>query len=378
LVATGLFVRTLRSALAVDPGVDPDGVVVASIDLAPNGYDETRAHALYSSLIERVSALPGVQRVGLSRYTLLNGNLETTDIEPADVGAKGHAWVNAVFDVVDPGYFRTLRMRPVAGRVLSAADNEGSAPVIMVNQTLARRLWPNQNPLGKHVRTLEHDWEVVGVLRDGRYESIDEQPQPFMVFEMGQRSFMAPLLGPGYWLSMTLYVRAGAPAAQVIQQVRDQVRALDPNVAVQDAAPLTDVIDRAFFPQRFAAWLIGIFGVVGLLLAAIGIYGVLAYLVAQRTREFGIRLALGARGGDVLQLVMRRGALLVAIGIVVGLLAAAATTRLFAGLLYGISPLDPATFVATALVLIVVALIACWIPARRATRVDPIDALRAE
>ncbi|HEX5438076.1 MAG TPA: ABC transporter permease [Gemmatimonadaceae bacterium] len=378
LVATGLFVRTLRSALAVDPGVDPDGVVVASVDLAPNGYDEARGHAFYSSLIEHVSALPGVESAGLARYVLLSGNVETSDIEPAEVGPKGRTRVNAVFDVVSPGYFRALSSPLVAGRVLSAADDERGTPVVVVNQTLARRLWPDENPLGKHVRTLDHDWEVVGVLRDGRYESIDEQPQPFMVFELGQRSFMAPLLGPTYWLSMTLYVRTRIPAAQVIQQIRGQVRALDPNVAVAYAEPLTDVIDRALFPQRVAARLIGIFGFVGLLLAAIGIYGVLAYHVAQRTREFGIRLALGARGGDVVRSVMRRGALLIVMGIAVGLLAAAAVTRLVSGLLYGISPLDPVTFVVAPLVLIVVALVACWIPARRATRVDPVSALRAE
>jgi predicted permease len=368
LVASGLFVRTLQSALAVNPGFDPDGVVVASIDLTPDVYDEARGRAFYASLVEHVRALPGIKSVGLSQHVLLSGGAEGNDIESAEDGPRERVKTNAWLDNADPGYFRTLHIPLVAGRAFSDADVATSAPVIVVNQELARELWPGENPLGKHVRTFHRDWEVVGVTRDGKYATVDEDLPPFMFFAFAQR----------YSRSMTLHVRTRIPALQVIREIRGQVRALDPNVAVENAKPLADVIAATLFQQRFAAWLIGAFGLVGLLLAAIGIYGVLAYHVAQRTREFGIRLALGARGGDVLRLVIRRGAVLIAIGVGGGLLAAAATTRVIAGLLYGISPLDPVTFVIAPLVLAIVALVACWIPARRATRVDPIDVLRAE
>ncbi|HEX6966795.1 MAG TPA: ABC transporter permease [Gemmatimonadaceae bacterium] len=368
LVAAGLCVRTLRSALAVDPGLDPDDVVVAAIDLAPNGYDEVRGRAFYRSLLERVRALPGVESAGIAQLVLLSGMSDGNDIESAEVGPSGRTRTNAWYDVVDPDFFRTLRIPLVAGRALTDADVAGHAPVIVVNQELARQLWPGESPLGKHVRTFGRDWEVVGMTRDGKYANVtDNAVPPFMFLSFAQR----------YSASMTLHVRSRLPASQVIHEIRAQVRALDPNVAV-GAEPLTDVIGTTLLQQRFAAWLIGVFGLVGMLLAAIGIYGVLAYYVAQRTREFGIRLALGARGGDVLRLVMRRGALLIAIGTAVGLGAAAATTRVLRGLLYGIGPLDPVTFVVAPLVLVAVALVACWLPARRATRTDPIIALRAE
>jgi predicted permease len=368
LVAAGLFVRTLRSALAVDPGFDPDGVVIASINLAPSGYDEARGRAFYTSLVQRMHAIPGVEDVGLAQTVLLSGGVGGSDIESAEPGPQGRMTTNAWLDVVDPGYFRTLHIPLVAGRPLSEADDAGSGPVLVVNQELARRLWPGQSPLGQHIRSFDRDWEVVGVTRDGKYSTINEDVPAFMFLPSAQ--YYSP------W--MTLHVRAHMPAAQVIRAMQNQVRALDPNVAVADAKPLTDAIGATLFQQRFAAQLIGIFGAVGLLLAAIGIYGVLAYLVAQRTREFGIRLALGARNGDVLRLVLRRAARLIVIGTGLGLATAAATTRILSGLLYGISPLDPVTFAVAPLVLAAVALAASYIPARRATRVDPITALRAE
>ncbi|HEY9450828.1 MAG TPA: FtsX-like permease family protein, partial [Gemmatimonadaceae bacterium] len=242
------------------------------------------------------------------------------------------------------------------------------SPAVVVNQTLARKLWPGQSPLGRQLHTLDRDWEVVGVARDGKYWKVDEDGYPFLIFPFAQR----------YSGAMTLHVRSQLPPAEVIARIRDEVRKLDPNVAVEGAKPLYDAIAMTLLPQRFTAWIIGVFGIIGLFLAAIGIYGVLAYHVAQHAREFGIRLALGARGGEVLLLVMRRAAIIVAAGTAVGLAAAAGLTRILTNQLYGVSPLDPLTFTAAPLILAAIALLASYIPARRATRVPPATALRAE
>jgi predicted permease len=368
LVAAGLFVRTLRQALMTDPGFDPTDVTVASIDLDRHGYSEERGRAFYATLTEKLRAVAGVESVGLARYILLSGGVERNDIEAGDSGSGERIHSNATLSAAGPGYFRTLRLPVVAGRAFTKADVAGSAPVVAVNETLARQLWPGQSPLGKQLHTFDRDFEVVGVLRDGKYGTIDEEPYPFMLFPISQR----------YRGTMTLHVRSRLPAPELIARIRDEVRKLDPNVAVEDAKPLDDVIAMTLLPQRFAAWIIGVFGVMGLFLAAIGIYAVLAYHVAQHTREFGIRLALGARGSEVLLLVMRRAVIIVAAGTAVGLAAAAGLTRILAGQLYGVSPLDPLTFTAAPLTLAAFALVASYIPARRATRVDPVSALRAE
>ena len=369
LVAAGLFVRTLHNALSVDPGFDPHNVIVASIDLTPHHYSERRGRAFYSTLLERLRAVAGIESAGLARYVLLgSGGPETNDIESPESGPQGKVWVNAGSDVADPGYFDALRLPIVAGRALSAADVAGGSPAVVVNQTLARKLWPGQSPLGRQLHTLDRDWEVVGVARDGKYWKVDEDGYPFLIFPFAQR----------YSGAMTLHVRSQLPPAEVIARIRDEVRKLDPNVAVEGAKPLYDAIAMTLLPQRFTAWIIGVFGIIGLFLAAIGIYGVLAYHVAQHAREFGIRLALGARGGEVLLLVMRRAAIIVAAGTAVGLAAAAGLTRILTNQLYGVSPLDPLTFTAAPLILAAIALLASYIPARRATRVPPATALRAE
>lgn len=369
LVAAGLFVQTLRHALSMDPGFDPSDVTVASIDLDPHGYSEERGRAFYATLTDELRAVPGVESVGLARYILRIGALdETNDVETGGVAPAERIRSNAALSVADPGYMHALRLAIVAGRPLTKADVAGSAPVVVVNETLAQRLWPGQSPLGRPLHTFDQDFEVVGVLRDAKYAAVGEEPYPFMLFPFSQR----------YSGAMTLHIRSRLPASELIARIRDEVRNLDPNVAVEGAEPLYDAIAMTLLPQRYAAWIIGVFGIMGLFLAAIGIYGVLAYHVAQHAREFGIRLALGARGSEVLFLVMRRAAFIVAAGSAVGLAAAAGLTRILANQLYGVSPLDPLTFAAAPLTLAAIALLASYIPARRATRVDPVTALRAE
>jgi len=367
LVTAGLFVRTLQRAIDTDPGFTAEGVVIATTNLDPHGYDEERGRAFYARLIERVQALPGVETAALAQLALLTGDSEgRTGWRPDPDTQPLRASVNAV----DGSYFETLRVPLIAGRGIADRDIAGARPVLVVNQTFAERLWPGQNPIGREVLYQDTRYEVVGVSRDGKYALFGEEPTSFVFLSLGQR----------YASRQVLHIRTreGIEPTDVIQALRQEVAALDRDVAVERAIPLTAAVGSSLFPQRFAATLIGTFGVLGLVLAGLGVYGVLAHSVAQRTRELGIRVALGARSRDVLRLVLGRGALLAAAGTTAGLAVAAVVTRFLQGLLYGVSPLDPATFVGAAVVLGTVALLASYLPARRALCLDPTETLRQE
>jgi hypothetical protein len=277
-----------------------------------------------------------------------------------------HAGVNTV----DASYFETMRMRLIAGRGVDQRDVAGATPVIVINQTFANRLWPGENPIGRVVMRGDNRYEVIGVTRDGKYVTFGEEPTAFAFFSSAQR----------YASQQVLHVRTrpGVNVADMIAALRNEAAALNADVALERALPLPAAVGFSLFPQRFAAYLIGVFGLLGLVLAGIGIYGVLSHNVALRSREFGIRVALGAGARDVLGLVLGRGVLLAAIGAALGLATAAAITRFLQGFLYGISPLDPLTFVGVPLILGTVALLASYLPARRAVRVDPMVALRQE
>jgi predicted permease len=372
LVAAGLFVQALRSALDTELGFDPDGVVVADLNLRAQGLDEARGEALRRRAVERISALPGVEAVGAATFAPVSGNVTSADVDtperPAPPPEPGRSPAGADYTTVDEGYFRALRIPLAAGRGFTAADREGAPPVVVVNQTLARRFWPGENPLGKRLRVMGEAREVVGVARDAKYQRLDEEPTAFFYLPMAQEATER----------MTLFVRARTEPGPTLAAVRREMAALDPDVPLQQAMPFSALVGLSLFPQRLAALLVGAFGLLGLALAAVGIYGVLAFHVGQRTQEIGVRLALGAAAGDVVRMVLRQGAVLVAAGVGLGMAAALAATRLLAGLLHGVSATDPATFLAVPLLLAVVALLACWLPARRAARVDPMTALRME
>jgi predicted permease len=253
------------------------------------------------------------------------------------------------------------------GRAFTAQDTEQTQKVVIVNETMARRYWPGQTALGKQIRTYD-TFEVIGVAKDIKYHNLGEEPRPHFYYSLLQN----------YLPEVALHVRTAGNPASVLPAVREAVQSLNPNLALYDAKPIIENIAVSTIPQRIAAILLGVFGLLALVLASIGLYGVMAHSVSQRTQEIGIRMALGATSRDVLKLVVGQGMLLAAIGVVVGLGGAFAVTRFLSTLLYGVSATDAMTFAGTPLLLAAVAFIACFIPAYRATKVDPMVALRYE
>ena len=368
LVTAALFARSLRHGLTVDPGFDSEGVVVATVSLGPHGYDEERARLFFDRLGDGVAAMAGVEAVALAGIVLLGGESYGTDVRSSDASGPDAPRTNALLNVVDTAYFGTMRMDFVAGRGFTNRDQTGSAPVVVINETLASRLWPGEDPIGRRLHADGDDYDVIGVLRDGKYQFMTEAPRAAAFFSFAQQ----------FRARMALHVRTRQSAGQTLAGITREVQSLDPNVAVEGGRELASAMQVTLFPQRFGAALTGVFGLVGLVLAALGVYGVLAVHVAQRRREFGIRIALGAAAGDVLRLVLGRGALLAMIGAVVGLVLAAGATRFVQSFLFGVDPLDPITFAVIPVLLVLVALIASFIPARRATRADPLETLRQE
>ena len=286
-------------------------------------------------------------------------------------GRNGSRTVSTGFNTVGPRYFQTMGVRVAHGREFTSRDTAGAQRVVMINETLSRRLWPGEDAIGKRLRlggASEPEAEVIGVARDGKYATLGENARPYIY---------RPLL-QSYASKMTLVVRTTGNPETLSAAVREQIHSLDPNLPVSQITTLADRVDFALFPARLGAALLGAFGLLALGLAATGIYGVIAYSVSQRTQEFGIRMALGADGADVRRLVLREGLKVVLIGVTAGLAISLAVARLIAGFLYGVGANDPLTFVGVASLLTAVALLACYLPARRATKVDPMVALRCE
>ncbi len=369
LVAAGLFLRTLQRLQSADLGFEPRGVLVASVELFTSGYDRDRGLAFYRDLLEGARALPGVEAASLVRRAPLGfGGTSSTSVvvEGYEAAKDQEAW--AYFNNVGPGYFGLMRTPLARGRELTEEDREDTIPVAVVNETMAARYWPGRDAVGGRFRLGERWISVVGVARNASYRDLGEKPAPW---------FFLPLF-QGYRPDMTLLVRTGGSAELLTRPVVDLVARLDPGIAPFGVTSLSAFIGAADFRQRVGGQLLGLFGGLGLVLACVGLYGILSFSVARRSREIGIRMALGGARRDIFRLVLRQGAALVALGLAVGLAAAAAVSRLLRSLLLDLSPWDPMAFAGVVVVLLVAAFVACAVPARRATRVDPVTALRQE
>jgi predicted permease len=377
LVAAGLTLRALGRLQTTSPGFEVGNGLVASFDLGLQGYDEARGRDFQRRLVERVRQMPGVRAASLTDLFPLSLNYTSNDVYiEGRPGARGANVPLAMVASVEQGYFDAMSIPVVAGRPFGERDDKPAPRVVVVNEAFARRFFPGADPareaLGKRMsfRGDEGPWnEIVGVAKDGKYWTIGEAPQMFVYSPLAQ----------SYSSYSTLVVRtSGGDPRALAPALNAEVRALDPALPLFDVKTVEEHMGASLFPARVAAALLGSFGLLALLLAGMGVYGVVSYAAAQRTREIGIRMALGAQGRDVLRLVAGRGMLLVALGVGLGLAGAFALTRFMESLLYGVSATDPVTFVLGVAVLLGVALLACLVPARRATKVDPMVALRYE
>jgi len=372
LIGAGLCLKSLRALQAIDPGFEPAKVLTASFDLSQNGYDEARGRQFISQLSERVAALPGVEAVSLANIVAFSDGFWISGATPEGYQPQPGERLAFDFNAISPNYFQTLGARLAGGREFTAQDTADAPRVVIVNEATARHYWSGQEAVGKRIirgrGQSAQFFEVVGVVRNSKEKGLTADPRPAIYLPLLQQ----------YVPELTLHMRTATDAQTLLAAVRREVQALDPTLPVYNLGTLAEQKDGSLYAERLAATLLTLFGLLALLLAAVGIYGVLSYAVTERTREMGIRLALGAQPRDLLKLVVGQGLVLTLVGLGLGVGAAFALTRLIEKLLYGVSATDPLTFVVIPLLLIGVALAACSIPARRATRVDPLVALKCE
>ncbi|HVP45508.1 MAG TPA: FtsX-like permease family protein, partial [Bryobacteraceae bacterium] len=375
LISAGLFVRSLWRVQQMYLGFDPDGVLNVTLDPHGIGYDEPRTRSFYQELEARVRALPGVKSAALAFYIPM-GNFQeqrTVYLEGRPL-AKGQLPPMMMLSRVDPPYFETMRVPLRRGRGFAETDNATAPKVAIVNEKMAKQLWPNQDPLGKRFSIFGPSGpftQVVGVAQDGKYNlAAFEEPVPFFYLPYAQ----------DYSSMMTLQIRSAVPPESLIATVRQAIHGLAPDLPIYDVRTMEQSLAgmNGFFVFRMGAVLADAMGLIGLTLAVVGVYGVASFSAEQRTHEMGIRMAPGAERSDILRLVLRQGAVLIAAGVLCGLAAFWALTRATAGLLVGVSATDPLTFSGATVLLAAIALWACYVPARRAMRLDPMAALRYE
>jgi predicted permease len=374
LIVAGLFVRSLQNLQHIYLGFEPDHMLNVILDPHEIGYDQTRTTNFYKELENRVRALPGV-RSATQAYSVPMGNYSDISVvriesHPTPTGQQPPV---VMFNAVAPTYFDTMKTSLVQGRSFTDADDQSSPRVAIVNQTMAKRFWPNENPIGKRFSTDENKddfWQVVGIAQNGKYGFLAEDPQPFFYLPLAQK-FMS---------LRALQIRTSIAPEALMVPLQQVIKSLDPGLPVFSLRTMTDSLGGAngFMIFRVGALLASCIGGMGLALAMVGVYGVVAFAASQRTREIGIRMALGANRSQVLKLVLRQGVWVVLAGAVFGLLATFGISQAVANLLVGVSATDPLTFVSATVFLVAVALCACYVPARRAMKLDPIEALRFE
>ncbi len=369
LVCAGLLLKSLRHAVNAQPGFDPRNVLVAGVDLFPNGYDAVHGRVAVREMAEKISAIAGVTAVS----NIQNLPLGLSGSNSGSFEAEGYVPVKneelvAMTNVIGPGYFHTVHTSMLAGREFTGADTAETQHVMVVNQTLARHYFPAGDPVGRRVK-IHEEWRVIaGVVADSKFFTIAEKPEPMIYLPIGQSSAD----------STTFVVRTTSDPAMYARAVESAIHSVDPLLPVYAVRPMETAISASYFGQSIGGAFLGFFGGVALILAAIGLYGVLAYMVTQRSREVGIRMALGASRGDILNLILGKGMRLAGMGLAIGILIALSVTRMMRALLMDVSPTDLATIAGVCGLLITIAMLASFIPAHRASRIDPILAIRHE
>ena len=370
LICAGLFMRSLRAASTADPGFNAENVLVTRMEMSSVKMGREEEQLFYRRVQEQVSALPNVRSTALAYIIPISGGGMRTGVEIEGYQPQPKEDTELNTNIISPNYFKTLGIPLLQGRDFNAEDIKGAPGVVIINEEFARRYFSGANPVGKRIRTDSEGpyLEVVGVAKNAKYRGLLEEPLPFFYTPVAQNGME----------SMSLIVRTDVDPLAVLPSVRAELKSLNKNLTLYQINSLSAQLADALSNERMVAVLLGVFGGAALLLAAVGLYGVMSYAVARRTHEIGVRMALGAQPGDIMKLVLWQGMVLLLIGSLVGLAAAFALTRLMASLLYGVSATDPVTFVGITLLLGSVALLACYIPARRATKVDPMIALRYE
>ena len=374
LVGAALFLHSLKNLRSIDMGFRQENVLLASLNPSLNRYPPERNKMLYRQLLDRVRDLPGVRAASLTTTSPISGSWDELTVKVEGYQPRDGEDVNPNSAVVSTDYFRTLGIPLVAGRDFSERDSDAAPKVALVNETFARYFFGNSNPLGKKMGRndapgAQPDMEIVGVVRDAKYLNLREETR---------RHFYTPMAQEPRLFDLTLQVRTAGVPSKVIDMVREQVRKIDPHLPIYDVKTLASQVDDSLAGDRILTWLSSLFGVLATLLAAIGLYGVVAFSVTRRTREIGIRIALGAQPGDILFLVLRQMGALVSLGVALGLAGAFAASRVLGSLLYQVRPADPPAFAAAFALLIASVALAAYLPARRAMRVDPVIALRYE
>ena len=368
LISSGLFLRGLQTATNIDKGFNEENLLLASVDPGLQGYDRGRSEVFYRELETSLRSLPGVSAVGFARMVPLTLNSSDRGVDIPGYEESPNENMSIRYNMVTPGYFEAMGIPILSGRSFMDYDDSEGAPVIIVNQQFANRFWPDENPIGKIVQTAGESREVVGVVPTGKYFSLGEEPSDFMYFTQSQ-----------LWsFPMTIHLRTAGNPESFAPLIRREIQRLDAAMPVADLRTMTNALGVSLFPARLGGATLGIFGILGMILAAVGIYSVMAYTVSQRTREIGIRVALGADTGNVIGMVIKKGMTLVGIGVILGGGAALGASRLMGNLIYGVNTMDPLTFLGVPGMLCAVALLATFLPARKAASVDPMKALRAD
>lgn len=372
LVGATLFLRSFIAAQSLSPGFDASHVVTASMDMFPSGYTGERHRDFQRRALDTIAAVPGVRSAAFgSRLPLGFGGNNSTSIGVEGYVPRQNEEIVINYSTVGPTYFETMGIPVRQGREYNDTDTPDSPRTLVINEAMARRYWPQGHALGGRIRLGQNLAEVVGIVADAKYSSINERPLPQLFFPMSRSEVS----------TLRLFVKTAGDPSPMVADLRNAIRSIDPSLPVYDARTLNEHMQVAVFAQKMAANLLGAMGVLALLLAAIGLYGVMAYAVSQRTQELGIRLALGASPASLLNMIVGQGIKLTLLGLAIGLvlaLAAFGSIGAVRTLLPGISPLDPVTFVSVPVVLGLIALLACWVPGHRAGRVDPLVALRVE